>query len=781
MLRKKPILLAFLFAITLASGFFFSNMANNPTPVQAAVCTPVVYKAGDVAPPGGFSSEAACLEGRCAGEGQSIDAYGACCPGLSVAADGTTCRTMTAGPNTLADCRLQCDKDSCICPINCNKSSVSKGEHCGGIKQSGNHLTCYNMTSCEMLLGTGYTTCPAGTSTTVPNKCNPNVQVTCYDTTTCVAGVFAGSCPTGTSTQKPSSCNTGGTACAGLITKKGACGTAGCAANQKPVYACNDGLYSVTPTSCAADASCTPQCNTTYGQSQGACQSHFNSTCTLAANGCWNKAACSDYKLAAQCNSQDDKLNCFWSTATNSCVNQSTTNPADVCPLGSTPITGGVDAGACRCGDGRVVEKGTTCSTGSAACKPGSCINGKRCEYNPISGSGYVGTHNCTIGNCLTGGIFCSSAEYCDVSGTTPTCQNKLPSGTACFSNGQCASGKCTAGKCEGATTNITCTSDASCPSGFLCKNNMCSQATGTPAGDGTTGSGGTTSGDSCTIQAGQRCGTGSGCCANGGVCQGISGQEVCQIPEISPAQQCAAGGGTCSGYVSFQCNTLKPSSSSNGHPVCEENAVFHGSDRVAAIARASATGCGQFDQVCVGGSKNGHLCGDFSIYNNTCSGTPGTPGTPEEPVTYFCTSPCTTDAQCQTADSRFRCALTKNGNKRCRLGSNPASTTCQPAVGPMCMSISMSKADGTNQTANNWKAGDAVRFTCGTVQGASRYIFRVIKPDNSIVTLNSTGAVSAPYTLDIGGRFRAQCQICTGAGTDTCLPFEDPNSELVQ
>jgi hypothetical protein len=71
---------------------------------------------------------------------------------------------------------------------------------------------------------------------------------------------------------------------------------------------------------------------------------------------------------------------------------------------------------------------------------------------------------------------------------------------------------------------------------------------------------------------------------------------------------------------------------------------------------------------------------------------------------------------------------------------------------------------------------GDAVTFTCGLVNGADHYIFRVIEPDGTIVNLQATGATSAQYTIDQAGAFAAQCQICTGAAESTCHPYENPN-----
>jgi hypothetical protein len=151
----------------------------------------------------------------------------------------------------------------------------------------------------------------------------------------------------------------------------------------------------------------------------------------------------------------------------------------------------------------------------------------------------------------------------------------------------------------------------------------------------------------------------------------------------------------------------------------------------------------------------------------------PTTPPT-TPPTSYFCNSTCSTDAQCQTADGSFVCS-SEQGN-RCRLSSNPTSSECQPAVGPMCLSLSLTNISNPSAGAtDDPELGDAVNFTCGLVDGASRYIFRVIEPDDTIVDLAATGATSAQYTISKDGMHYAQCQICTGADDSTCHAYEDP------
>lgn len=176
--------------------------------------------------------------------------------------------------------------------------------------------------------------------------------------------------------------------------------------------------------------------------------------------------------------------------------------------------------------------------------------------------------------------------------------------------------------------------------------------------------------------------------CQAGLVCQGQTGSRICQDPGTS--DQCP-GGGTCTGYTSFVCNNLSIGPETSGAVACNENGQSHGTDQNAAVARANSTGCGQWDQVCVGGTNDGNLCGSFSIINNNCgSGGTGGGGTPN-PTTIIQSSPnpsptptttplavcnesCSTDADCSQSD--HSCI-----GDVCRLTENPASETCEPLI----------------------------------------------------------------------------------------------------
>ena len=110
--------------------------------------------------------------------------------------------------------------------------------------------------------------------------------------------------------------------------------------------------------------------------------------------------------------------------------------------------------------------------------------------------------------------------------------------------------------------------------------------------------------------------------CCDGLVCQGTSGSRRCEDP--GDEDQCP--GGTCSGYISFSCSQL-----TNGQ--CLENPVDGNNP-------GHAGGCGQIDQVCVGGTRNRQLCGDFTIFNSSCGGGSNPPPTNPPPTNPPPTNP---------------------------------------------------------------------------------------------------------------------------------------------
>ena len=106
----------------------------------------------------------------------------------------------------------------------------------------------------------------------------------------------------------------------------------------------------------------------------------------------------------------------------------------------------------------------------------------------------------------------------------------------------------------------------------------------------------------------------GSTNCCHGLVCQnGVTGQLRCEQPRIDPNSQCPGGRcGGAGGWLGFNCSRL-----TNGQ--CLENpATFNDY----ASASAYAGNCGQVDEVCVGGTNNRRLCGNFEIFSSSCGRT---------------------------------------------------------------------------------------------------------------------------------------------------------------
>lgn len=85
----------------------------------------------------------------------------------------------------------------------------------------------------------------------------------------------------------------------------------------------------------------------------------------------------------------------------------------------------------------------------------------------------------------------------------------------------------------------------------------------------------------------------------------------------------------------------------------------------------------------------------------------------------------------------------------------NSTPTPTYPPVGPMCDSISMSPTEP--------KFGDQVTFTCGSVTGVTEYQFRYFEPNSTTPKSLSTARdnISSPLTINLSGRYRAQCRIC--------------------
>lgn len=121
-------------------------------------------------------------------------------------------------------------------------------------------------------------------------------------------------------------------------------------------------------------------------------------------------------------------------------------------------------------------------------------------------------------------------------------------------------------------------------------------------------------------------------------VCQGTTGNKVCQQTGVggsgdtwcSDTANGGGSGGKCSKWYGFKCNSL------TNNQCLQDPSLFD----TYSDAKQYAGSCGQIDQVCDNNSssRTGLLCGGFEIVNTNCGGpaptTPPTTGTPTAPPT---------------------------------------------------------------------------------------------------------------------------------------------------
>lgn len=276
-------------------------------------------------------------------------------------------------------------------------------------------------------------------------------------------------------------------------------------------------------------------------------------------------------------------------------------------------------------------------------------------------------------------------------------------------------------------------------------------------------------SGDECG-GTGTEVGTGTGTTVPEGGCVGTN---------------CTSPPGGC--IAIHHCNEI----ASNGECTVLTPTVTTGNVNAQEEANSSCQ-CVQVD-VLTGGSgscDNGHINGDWSTLigasivcpdaSANCGTPEPSPTTPEptpqvspspSPLTYFCDSTCETDRQCRTAGNGLTCS-----DGKCRLETNPTSTECRPAVGPMCLDIDLANAQTGIPLTEDPSLGDSIQFTCADVANVDHYVFRVIEPNGNIVDLDSTGRTSTAYTIVNDGKHFAQCQICTTENDLSCNPYEALN-----
>ena len=400
-----------------------------------------------------------------------------------------------------------------------------------------------------------------------------------------------------------------GGACSGLISSSGD-GVGGC---------CNPGAHIGPLEGCGPGSTCTV--------GNGACASGVSCTDVGGCGTATNAIDCANKLGGGQCVwTQNQGGNFVCGVAPSSCLSQQS-------PTGCGGISGCFwDGASCK----NKIPNGTAGCCGSRT----DCPSGQACSISNgacASGTSCGGSGGCITGQCMPGGA-------------GATCPGGMTPGT-----GTC-SGIC----CTAAPTGIG-------GGGGAC-NNLSGTCRGRSPGDYINASGGYNSGSpyctcrqassgSCYCEAApgitptaaptapaggcagplQSCNSAACCTGQNLVCQGTSGNLVCQqtAPGGGGDRWCADtsnGGGTgglCNATKTFHCTQL-----TNGQ--CLDN-------------QGSAPGtCGQTDQVCNGssGGRSGQLCGGFTVFSSGCGAgttttpttTPGGGGTP---------TPTTTAAAC--------------------------------------------------------------------------------------------------------------------------------------
>jgi hypothetical protein len=463
--------------------------------------------------------------------------------------------------------------DSCAQGSECG-SGICQNRLCVGNGNIPNGTICYNRVTCESVTVSAGSSCPSSyPTTTLPTGCTEATlwRTTCYSATCATTTVPQGTtCPSAFPlSNKPISCrDLGGVDDTRPIV--GGCSRVGdiqCVSGKQHV--CDGANWRVTTTSCSPVGTCGGsvcganefcQNNRCWEkQSIGDLCGGDNNRCLSGqcVDGKCTAEACSEYgheKCVAgsrvRCTEGsyvkvgvcgDDNFDgiCYWN---NTCQTFNVTDTT-YCPTGSSPLSsssercqgGGSEGYRCyhltdcsqvrsyvartdgsrTCPSGYSLSRPAACGGRPTACTPGSCVNGKLCEYDPTTGAGYISSTSCEatpvepaptcpsgsnaiISGSNEGKCLCSNGAVVSKGGTCPLTATPidvstpddghiadlgiLPSeGRACYGgtvHGQKA--------CSDLLTIMTCNDGlyeraTRCPAGQLCSNGRCAP-TLTPA-----------------------------------------------------------------------------------------------------------------------------------------------------------------------------------------------------------------------------------------------------------------------------------------------------------
>ncbi len=166
--------------------------------------------------------------------------------------------------------------------------------------------------------------------------------------------------------------------------------------------------------------------------------------------------------------------------------------------------------------------------------------------------------------------------------------------------------------------------------------------------------------------------------------------------------------------------------------------------------------GCGQVDIYRAGpsGQNWGSFCGTTYHNMDDCEPSGG----------LNCNDSCTSDSQCSSVNSAWTC---DDASSKCRLASNPTSTSCQPATG------------GTNKTISGKAYCELEQPTSPlyTINNVPIKIYDSAANNIANATTAGAGTYSSAFGLDLGNAFAVR--VGGGAGTATNPAFRGAGATL--
>jgi len=94
-----------------------------------------------------------------------------------------------------------------------------------------------------------------------------------------------------------------------------------------------------------------------------------------------------------------------------------------------------------------------------------------------------------------------------------------------------------------------------------------------------------------------------------------------------------------------------------------------------------------------------------------------------------------------------------------------------QVVTTPQCLNIDIIDSQ-TGLIKEDLRKGDTVLFSCTEVSEIDHYIFKITEPDNNHISLNASGRVSLPYTINQDGTYLVECHICKTSDKYSCSPY---------